>query len=86
MKNVIVRVAGVAAIVLVLLGILDMIHVCLDSMDLHLVEGGIQNDGGSSQFWVPWSVILPWVAVIFLVAAIAAFVVDIRFGQGSKKQ
>ena len=86
MKNVIVRVAGVAAIVVVVLGILDMIHVCLDSMNIQLIDGGIKNIGGSSQFWGPWSVILPWVAVIFLVAAIAAFVVDIRFGQGSKKQ
>ena len=78
MKNVIVRVAGVAAILIVLFGIVDFVHVCVGSMDIHLVEGGIQNAGGSSQFWIPWGTLLPWVAILYLIAAIAAFLVELR--------
>jgi hypothetical protein len=78
MKNLVVRVAGMAAILIVVLAFVDFIHVCIASMDIHLVDGGIQNAGGSSQFWIPWGTLLPWIGVIYLIAMVAAFIVELR--------
>ncbi len=78
MKNLVVRVAGMAAILIVLLGIVDFVHVCVGSMDITFIEGGVQNAGGTSEFWLPWGTLLPWVAILYLIAAIAAFLVELR--------